>query len=321
MRDSVLEKWLTDRGWKFTYTPEVPLAEVLVTDAARQNIRLGLPLNDDHVIGMAEAMENGSELPAIVTHKVSTGYEVDNGLHRVEAFRLLGRKLLDAYIVEFPTENAQAAIQILRRTVNTLNGEPLSLEERLEQAMYFIRSGYSTADAARLLGLKSSRLQPRVVAEMTQLRLKGLGKGALAEGASIPLLSTLHAVPRDKHLVLLLEFTKRARLTSDQVKELVKELRSAKSDEEMDAVLVNAEAQYSTQIAQTQGGLTRGPRPSPLRSLPALLLRANRIIKMEDGFSRLTRQDVTNILAQCRRTIADLQRLVASLERHRKKIA
>ena len=65
-------------------------------------------------------------------------YGLLNGWHRTEAYRLADRTVIPAYVVQVTDK---LLIGVLRRTANTLEGKPPTMEELVEYALFLVRTG------------------------------------------------------------------------------------------------------------------------------------------------------------------------------------
>ena len=73
---------------------DVPVAEIYYTAAKRKT------LDETKVMELAEdILENGLQKP-IYVRKGDGRYVLQEGMHRVEALKLLGNKFVEAYIVQ-----------------------------------------------------------------------------------------------------------------------------------------------------------------------------------------------------------------------------
>lgn len=73
---------------------DVPVAEIYYTTAKRKT------LDEAKVMELAEdILENGLQKP-IYVRKGDGRYVLQEGMHRVEALKLLGNKFVEAYIVQ-----------------------------------------------------------------------------------------------------------------------------------------------------------------------------------------------------------------------------
>lgn len=321
MRHSVLEAWLERGGVKFDYQAAVLLDSVVIEKAAEENIRLGAPLNQEIVMKYGIDLENGADFPAIVLYKIARGKNqghlgLINGRHRLEAFRLAGKKQIDAYVIRTDDE---LVIETLQRTANMIEGLPLAEEERLEHALRLVQLDYSMIDAARLMSVKIGQVRDRKAYQeaMGKLRQAGVQVGNL--GLSQHAVVKLRAIPRDKHFVRAVQLAHEARLGSDEMRELITAVRQASDDGAVDVVLDEWDKKTETQRARSRSGLTRGPS-SPVRSLSSVLQRAERIMKGPGNLKTLTVKELDGIILQASRLCRQLQAFVLQLRRARRAV-
>lgn len=322
MRDSVLEAWFERNGIKVDYLESLGLHEIIVEQSAIQNIRLGLPLNQDHVVQYAIDMEAGAQFPAIVVYKVGKGkyigkYGVINGLHRLRSMLEVldpPRKLGDAYVVKTTDDHV---IEMLQRTVNIATGGiPLNEEERIEHALRLLALNYSIVDAARLMSIKVSKLQSQKAYQdsLAKLRAAGISTKDLSKGSIL----LLKPIPRDKYFFKAVELSRAARLSSEDMHELATQLKNAPNDAAMDKIFKEWEGKTQDRVARVRKGLTRGPA-SAIYSLPAVMTRAGRILRAPGNLSTLTIREIDDMIRLISKTMSELRHLIDTMKKIRAK--
>ena len=160
MRDPKTEKWLEGEGWTFEYHESIPVAQIIMDKLAKQQIRLGVPIDDHAVVRYAEAMLRGAEFPAIVVAREDEKFALMDGIHRTSAFLKNHVENIDAYIVTNVTKDTY---ERLRRSINTIGGKGMDYESSLQQAMFLInQQGMSTPEAARTCNVNGNTLSAHV---------------------------------------------------------------------------------------------------------------------------------------------------------------
>lgn len=322
MKHSVLEAWLASRGYPFRYVESVAIDAILVDDAAKENIRLGVPLNEERVMTYAIELENGAHFPAIVLWPAKAGhYVVANGLHRLEAFKLHGKlKAIDAYVIE---SSDPVVLEVLRRTVNVMEGEALPMEQRIEHALRLIELQHSIADAARLEAVPANRLAQAVALSKVRPRLARAGVNVRDLCLSGPTLASMNSIPRDRHLAAAVRLAHEARLSSDEIKLLVREIRAASDDTVADETLVAWHERHADTIARAQKGTIRPPG-SPIRRLDSLFAQSARLLAggvAEKGIALLSGRELTAMIARVKKMIAELQTFLVMLQKAKRRAA
>ena len=320
MKDSRYEAFLKRQGVDWTYAAEVPLADIDIDAHAKDNIRLGQPLDQETVLRYALAIEEGAEFPALLLYRRGARYAIANGMHRVEAYQLAKQPRCDAYILNLDAKVDAVVLERIQRTVNIVEGKAPSQEEAIEQALWLVSHlGYSDADAARMLHLK-----PRIISGQRKARLAvdRLLKGApdltrrVVEEFGVSRLEILDSIKRDPHAIEAARIAHAARLTVEEVRELSRQVRDAASDDDCVAVLARWRHDLRTRIGETAGGRIRPPA-SPLRDARLYFQKLERAANEQlEGRSR---SDMLQFLKQIRRTvdkkIAQLEQALAAEKR------
>ena len=315
MKDQRAETWLTSFKIAFTYRDEVPLDVITVDRKAKENIRMTERLDADLVVRYGIALQNGADFPGVIVFP-QTGapghYGLISGWHRIEAYRLCERSTIPAYVAAV---SDPLLISTLRRSANVLEGKGPSMAEGLEHAIYLIRQGYSIADASRLMGVPTKRLNDRWLYEEVRGRLISSGIEIETMSLSASALARLSSV-RDRHLGKIVTLSHEARLPAERIMELGRLVREASSDEAADRIVEQWEDLYREEIQRNRGGQVRAPG-SAIRRLPVLLRQAERLMTQHgtaDSVAALTKHDLTTLITSCRKTISDLQAMVTRLE-------
>src|SRR5580765_2752990 len=255
MRDTITESWLTKFGHKFTYHESVPLSAVFVTDATSRNIRPA-GKDDDTVIAYAEALEQGSDFPAVIGYPVKGGYELINGIHRWSAYELAGRKTIDLYSVPLDKDRDARVIEVLQRTANTINGLAYDKDERIQHAIRIVALGYNAADAARMMNLKPAAVLTRLQVIAAHDRARALDVPILDQETSMIVLGRIKNPTLFKDAVTLAHA---ARLNSEQIKDLGQDLQKVVTDDAKTAVLEQWRGKLAAVIKETANGRFGGP--------------------------------------------------------------
>jgi hypothetical protein len=145
MRDLKTEQFLDHGGWKWQYVETVPFGDIDIEASEANPARITHRIDDERVQSYALAMEAGDEFPAIVLQALDPGvlsgtafkYLIATGVHRVEAAKLAGATIFDAYVV---TESDKYRQECLQRQLNTIEGHGISIKDRILQVLHLHRT-------------------------------------------------------------------------------------------------------------------------------------------------------------------------------------
>lgn len=319
MRDSILEAWIVRNGATFTYHERFELAEIVIEPSAIQNIRLGLPLNEDKVIQYGLDYQAGAEFPPMILYKIVKGkhighYGLINGLHRCKALiDLVQAKVIDVYVIETKDD---VAIEVMQRTVNVMDGGVgLNDDERIEHALRLVAMDYTMHDAAKLMAIKVNKLQTAKQYQDAIAKLRSAG--VKTEGLTKSVVVGLRPIKRDKHYIMAIQLTQKARLSSDDQRELLAQITAAPDDAAVEEIIKDWEKHNAGRISRVNAGLTRGPA-SRIYALPAVLRKTDRILKGPGNLAVLTSREIDGIVRLAGKAIVDLRSLIDTLKKVRK---
>lgn len=227
-RDPRIEALLEREGVAWHYEPNVPLSKVDKAASLNNQARFR-PLNPDHVIELAMAAEEG-QLPAMIAYYDRQGMLVlIDGNHRLEAYlSLANTRQSDFYVVE---TTHPSVIGRLGRIINTINGDPLSREERLHHALHMVHvDNMTVVSAAKLMKLPKSTVGHMVEAQDTRKRLDRFN---FAEELPVKTLCTLYRIKQDRPLLEAARLIQEGRLNSDEAAELADRISKAAGSEKV----------------------------------------------------------------------------------------
>lgn len=314
MKDLKIETWLKSFDVAFTYHDQLPLASILIDDATKAQIRMTEVVDDDLVQRYALALEAKADFPGVVVFplpdaKKSKGkngeraYGLIGGWHRTLAYGLADRTTIPAYVCDV---HDALMVSVLRRTSNNMEGKAPTTEERLEHAVWLTKQGYSQVDAARFMLITGKRLGDRLLFDSvrTELAPHGLAldelrlpMGAVARIAKL----------RSALMVPVVLLSHQARLSNDNMLELIRQVRSAGSDEEAKKVLTTWRERFKPDIQASKTGEVRPPA-SPLRRLPLVLATAERLMGQRDrNITGLQPEHLRDLIRSCESAIVALR--------------
>lgn len=258
MRSEQVEVMLKKIGVKFRHRQSLSLSEIDDAESHRNQARLyGPPVDEELVIRYGTAYEAGEDLPAVVCYKPrgADHYIILDGNNRVAGARLAGLEGLPAYEVEDPSP---LQISLITYEANTRHGKPTSNPERVQHALHLVGMGMKQKDAAKVVGIADNRLG-RALAERTLLerigpRVKNLKK--LPPTAQ----QRIASIPSDEVAARVANLAIDQKMRVDDVAELVKELRTKRSERAQMAYVAERSAQLDQVKSATAGGLVDVPQ-------------------------------------------------------------
>jgi len=129
-KDLAAEELMDALGIKWEYKGHISVDKLRITESKMNNARFGDPVDPDHVMAMAQGMENGRSFPAIVCTK---SLFIMGGNNRVDALCLVGEGFVDAYIVDGTTTKDQ--IDEFCRRDNRRHGKLNTEEENIQHCI------------------------------------------------------------------------------------------------------------------------------------------------------------------------------------------
>lgn len=177
-KDPQAEGKMKQLGIAWTVCTEgVPTADINMELSLHNQARIGKKVNDDWVLEMAQAAQDGSEFPMPVYQKMKGGHFIWSGIHRTNMATLIGELKVPCYLVNIVDDRMR---DIFPRVINTVHGHGESREHVLEHAKYLVeKHGLDTSEVAKMCGLKTEWLWQAVRSGAVANTLNGLGiKGA-----------------------------------------------------------------------------------------------------------------------------------------------
>ena len=125
---------------------KLPINKIIIPQGLLPRI---FGVNEEKVEEYAEAMENGAEFPPIkVWEKLDGTYQVIDGVHRISAYRKLGKEYIEAEIIQGIEDEIAFMEWAIRE--NLKHGLPLSREDKREDARRLYIKGRKPESIARL---------------------------------------------------------------------------------------------------------------------------------------------------------------------------
>ena len=241
MKDAKTEHYLTARGYTWQYVKDFPIARLDLKEAESNPARLGKALDEEYALSIGLAVQDGAELPAIVTHDTGDGLDdIITGRHRVSGvttFCKPRRDTIDAYRVR---EADKFRVDLLVRTINTIEGHAPGTHERLIHVAEMRRKypHTTTKDIAKEFGVAVETAHEYLRVLAMERRAEELGVGHIVRnnrGFSMKLKSALNSINIDSVFVHAVDMV--AKHPNDfkgsAGSTLAKELRSLGSERRM----------------------------------------------------------------------------------------
>jgi hypothetical protein len=128
--DTAAEELLNKLGIPFTFRTHIPIKDFRVEESKNTNARSGNPIDEAHVLDMAQAMRDGASFPALVCTK---SLLVLAGNNRVASADLADIGYVDAYIIDQATPKT-LRVEFGRRD-NQRHGLKNTDDERIEHCV------------------------------------------------------------------------------------------------------------------------------------------------------------------------------------------
>jgi len=303
---SWIDGWLTKRGVEYTYQGDFPLYTIDRDASLKNQARVGAPLLEEVVERYTIAMSNDAQFPPIVVYAAGKNkYIVIDGNHRLQA-AIRAEKPLDAYVVTNPSPEQ---ISILTYESNVTHGEPTTLAEREQQALDLVNRGISATDAAKIMGVRLARLEYLTNDQRATERLVALGYDANDFG--ITARRRLNNIHSDVVLSQMASLVKDAKLTYEQVDEIVPRINAQRNEAQQLSVVTEARRDFDGVIKATAGGSVTNRNVRPLVRLNNIV---TRIRDFQPEMLNIEMDEVTK--DQLRVALLDAtRRLAAVLER------
>lgn len=165
-----LESLQNEKGEPLRISAEmVRLDSLKVQKSLNNNARINEPLNDQHVLLIAQSMEAGEAINYIVTTNVG---DILAGNHRTAAAEFCGYDSVGAYVVSNADKKTQ---DLIVRTDNASHGMAYSKEEKIRHALYLISMGFTVEEVAVLESIDYDELLKRKESQEIRYKLDEMG--------------------------------------------------------------------------------------------------------------------------------------------------
>lgn len=161
LRDQSLEKFLTDRGLKWTFEAEYPIGLIKLGP----NVRKG-GITAAWVDEVVHALARDERIPPVVVHDDG---EAGDGRHRITGHKLFGKETIPAYVVL--TDLSPMERIHLGTILNQRNGHRQEQDELLELAMAEVEQGTPRRSVAADLGLPPKLIDDALATKRLERRV------------------------------------------------------------------------------------------------------------------------------------------------------
>jgi ParB-like chromosome segregation protein Spo0J len=297
---------LNSRNIDYEYR-EIQLSEIDLNRSLMSNAREdGGGFNPYWVETYALAYQNGEQLPPIICMRAAGGSTkkplvVLSGHHRVAAALQAGLKSLPGFVVDTLSEpNRLYVITESNRRV----GYGWSEEQRIESALRHVSLGESIVQAARMVGIDEGKVQRKLAHMRADERFQRLTPrwSQLSSHSRM----RLNAVQSDEVAKPTFDLAVAAKLSSDEVSDLVRDINKAKTDQKrMEVVASNWELYQHRVITGDKKAPKSMSQSAHLGKLRASLVRLGTPEAWQLIDEVLLSKDVVETLAAAEKFIAE----------------
>lgn len=253
MRDTRYEGWFKDLHVEATYIDDVPISQIDRKASLQNQARLKT-LDPDRVKDYAELMQQGIVFPAVIAWRNVKGYyELITGNHRVEAAIAAKKESVALYHVT-TADNDLYMRDIMTRSANILEGQNLTKDERMFQAVFIVQNhGHSITEVAKRFGLGREQLQNEITHLRFDARAERLGT-PMKEHSTVK--GVVNQIQNDDVFRSVVQTIKSAGLTDTQSRDLAQNvIKEGNLEDQMAVVEVFRETPaYKQALVDSQGG-------------------------------------------------------------------
>lgn len=216
---------------------EVRLNDVNLDESKKRQSRLDRQLDEDRVLSIAVAMEEGVPVPMICLYKVrGIGFMDLAGLHRGFAAKTYvsdrdNSFKVKAYVIT--AGDPKFILEELPSLTNAIEGVGLTMDQRRLRAAELVMSeGYPIEEVAKRFGLRAPSLADHVAGVALKDRLAGMG---IQIAKSLTKNTVIKALRGIQHNDMLLkatgQFLSQHDLTQEQTARLVSNIKSGRTEQ------------------------------------------------------------------------------------------
>lgn len=259
----------------------------------------------------AASYERGDDIPPpIVWPKpLSEGVYVPiDGYGRTGAAKQAGRTELEVVVAHCDEQKARQ----LAMEANTTHGRQASRPYRLQSAMDLISQGYTVKGAAAAMRLPDKEVGDRNRLEEVRRRARKLNIPRI-DGIRDTVLQALHSVKMDEPFRQSLELARDAEFTTNQARELAKEVNQAASEEDQIRLIDGHRGEYARQQPDDVTQQIRQPFTRFERDLTKLRGHDVSTVVKAALQGAITYEAMTDVVTRLRETTRSLEIAIADI--------
>jgi ParB-like chromosome segregation protein Spo0J len=313
--DARIEEELTKKGvtWAFDANADV---EQFDPDESLRNQARFEPVDEKQVESYAEAMRRGDVFPPVIASQNKRGkLVIIDGNHRLQA-AIKAKKRIKVYDITGAPANV---ITLLTFEMNTKHGKPTSEAERIQQALYLMANGATMNAAAAAVNIPLNILKKASQKASTDQRFIDNNIPALTiEKLSESVKWRLAHISTDEGFVAAVDLAVAAKLSVDQVFDLVTRLNSVKSSSKQVEMVGDIRVDYLGQVADTGGGVfgsqkkMMGPRTRVGLALSNVLALPDDLQAVSNLWAAAERDDAAKKMRAAAKRLNELARTLSS---------
>lgn len=232
-----VEAWLQRRGISYAPPTGVPMS-VIDEKRSRMNQARRDPLVAESVERFAASFRAGRPFPPIVVYPLGNKLVIIDGNNRHEAAKRAKLDFIQGVIISPDTSSEM--IQLLTVEANASHGVTPPLEWRIKQAFHLVELGHGDESSAEAAGITLAQLRSAKAAKEAEQRAKILRIHGFVElnSTTKQLLNALKNEPVFHAAGVL---TVGSKLTGEQVRDLVRKVKTGRSEGEQLSILAEAQ--------------------------------------------------------------------------------
>lgn len=249
-----VEAWLQQRGVKYAPATTIPLT-MIDERRSRANQARKDALVTESVERFATSFRAGNSFPPIVVYPLASRLVIIDGNNRHEAAKRARLESIWGIIIDAETDGDM--IQLLTVEANASHGVTPPLEWRIRQAMHLMLLGHPEPLAAEASGVTALQVKSYKAAQEADARAKVLrvsGFGELSTSTKV----AMNAVRSEPVFHAIAVLAASHKLGVEAVREITREVRKARSEAEMLAVVADFVSNFDVENALKKA-MKRGP--------------------------------------------------------------
>ena len=254
-----IEAWLDEKAVQWSFLPKVDIKKFDLERSLKNQARISQVLDQSQVEVYIEAMKRGDVFPGVIAYVKGDKYIAIDGNHRLHA-ALVTTEKLPVYLLDAKTD--PNTIVLLTFEANAKHGLPNSVDERLRHAITMIEStGASHEMAASRLNLSKGSVARAWNKHRADRRADEAGLKAGQWDTLVPAVKQrLSSLRTDEGFVIVADLAYRARLTSEEVDEVVVDVNKSRSGVGQREIATTYVDRYRIRIQGSGGGVARPSR-------------------------------------------------------------